>query len=547
MKRSGIWIFLACAMVLFIAVFGIIKHRWFCGGEMPGSAVGKKDQISKVYSKNDIRGFANKVSDVEQTAILRKALRDGDGRTVKYIVQMLTGKDMENALAIFMEMKPGWKMARVFLSAWADSSPEACARWVVKNLPKGGDRSFITQYVIRQWAGKNVLEAFAWVKTLSPEQGRDSALNALFEAWAGIDPENAAKELLLIKDFDTCNLSKGMIAYYWARKDINAATAWAWNLPKDSGYTSALSSIARVLYETDKKRGSDWAKSLPAGYTNNPALRRIASFLTGSDSEKAVSVLAENMPGGFGTAPDIQMFVARWTKRDPEVALAWARQLADSQSREYALYTITQALTPVNRSASAKVVEVVNDGQAASGGQTADNKQPDKISVPEILNQDLSVAIGLSEQIPDGPERDSVMHSVALRWAEDDPAGAAAWVMQEMPEGLELNATLRTIIWHWAENDSAGALSWANELTDSGKHMDAQATIAMALARVNPLAAAGVIEQIPCGETRNNVVSNVAFQWAHVDRNAVTAWAQKLTVEQGREQALAAIQRALNN
>jgi len=591
--------FIVVVIGLFTAVYGVLRYRWLHGDGMPRSASVKEARSNIGTSEHESAcpqaGFKKGKSETDQIELLRKALLDGDELTVRQIVKILTNQDREKAWAIIAEINPGWKMVRTFLSAWADCSVETCARWIVANLPKGGDRSFITQYVIGRWVEKNVFEAAAWVQTLLPEQGRDSALNALFEAWAKLDPEPAARELLLVKNFDTRNLAKGMIAYYWARKDIQAVTDWAWNLPKDSGYNYALSNIARAIYETDKTHGSDWIRSLPVGYTNNPTLRRIAAFLTGEDSAKAVSDLAVSIPGGFETSPDLQMFVVRWTKKKPEEIVAWVGQLPDSRSKEQALYTIAQVLAQVNPAIAAKIAETIpagasrnsviskvaaqwasvdvnqatawakqlpQDGTAQSAqdaiasvkvpdapvsAQTTYNTQRETMTVPEILNQDLSVAIGLAEQIPDGSERNAVMHSLALRWAEEDPAGAATWVMQEMPEGFELNATLRTIIWGWAEKDSAGALAWGNQLTDPAKQLDAKATVAMALARINPTDAAGIAAQMPVGEARNNVVANIAFQWAHVDRNAVTTWAQSLSVEQGKEQALAAIQRALNN
>ena len=544
-KRPSVRTFLACATMLIAAVFLMVR----CRIVVPRNIGGSHKQADKVYV--DGRGgqvLEKSQPEIGQVTLLRKAFRDGDCQMVNSVVRMLAGRDMEKALAVLLEMKPGWKLVRAFLSAWADIDPATCARWVVENLPKGGDRSFIMQHVIGQWVEKDVQKAFAWAQSLSVEQGRDSALQALFEKWAGIDPKSSAKALALLKDFPSCNLAKGAIAWHWARKDIDAATAWAWNLPKDSGYTYALYNIAMVLRETDDKaRSSEWAKSFPVGYTNNQVLKRIASFLAGSDSGKTVAMLTENMPGGFGNMPDLQLFLVRWAKKDPEAAKIWAYQLADGRGRENALYAIAQVVESGNKSTAGNVVEGSVSAPAVSDGQTADGEKSGKISVSEILNQDLSVAISLAEQLPDGAERDAVMHSVALRWAEDDPAGAAAWVVQQMPEGRELNVTLRTIIWSWSEKDSAGALSWVNQMTDEGKQIESRATVAMALARTNPLAAADVVAQIPCGETRNNVVSNIAFQWAHTDRSAAATWAQTLTVEQGKEHALAAISRAVSN
>lgn len=542
MKQSGIWLLLACTAITLAVVSLMLKHGGVMSRNTSDSEAGKVS-IDGQPGKSRFAVPAGK-----KISVLRKAFRDKDSQAVSSVVRTLSNREMEEALAVLMEMKPGWKLVRVFLSDWADVDPVACAGWVAVNLPKGGDRSFIMHYVLGRWAEQDVHKAFSWAQSLSAEQGRDSALQALMDRWAVLDPEAAANALATLKDFNSCNLAKGVIAWNWARKDINAATAWAWNLPKDSGYVYALYNIAMVLRQKDDgMRFSEWTKSFPAGHTDNPALRRLAGFLAGNDSGKTVSLLSEETPGGLGNMPEIQLFIIRWAKADPESAKLWAGQLVDGSARDNALYTIAQVLESGNKTAAGKSGEVTDSGQTVPGEQAADSTKPEKMSVSEILNQDLSVAVSLSEQLPDGAERDAVMHSIALRWAEDDPAGAAAWVIQQMPEGRELNVTLRTIVWSWAEKDSAGALLWVNQMADDTKQAESRATVAMALARTDPTAAAGIVEQMPCGESRNNVVSNVAFQWALTDRNAVTAWAQKLTVEQGKEQALAAIQRALNN
>ncbi len=542
MKKSDVWISVAGAVMLAVAFSLLMKQRTGGRGNAGTARPDIADRPVKFPGKAGVHS-----SEVRTITVLRRILQDKDVPAVGSIVRMLSGSEMEEALALLLKMKPGWQMVREFLSEWADIDPAVCAGWVTENMPKGSDRSFILRYVLDRWAGKDVQKAYEWAQSLPPEQGRDTALQAVFDHWASLDPEAAAKAIARLKDFNSCNLAKGVIAWHWARKNIDAATAWAWNLPKDSGYVYALYNIALVLRDSpDRGRASEWARSFPAGPADNPVLKRIASFLAGSDSAGTVSLLSENMPGGLGNMPDIQLFLVRWAKKNPEDAAMWARQLADSRARESVLNTISQVVESGNRASAVNAGETAGSGQAAPGGST-DNSKTEELSASEILSQDLPVAVSLAEQIPDGPERDAVMHSIALRWAEDDPAGAAAWALQQMPDGRELNVTLRTIVWGWAEKDGASALAWVNQLSDGGKKLESQATVAMALARSNPAAAAGVVDQMPYGQTRNDVVSNVAFQWAHTDRNAANTWAQGLTVEQGRDQALASIQRALSN
>jgi len=587
MNKPKMWVIVvsvAAIAAFFLVRIDIVKRHRPRNADVPHESAGKATQVETVITDRLVTTTAKTITGSDLIAVLKKALHDGNEQEIRQIVRTLKGKDLDDAVAVVMETRPGWMMVRTFFSAWADGSPEACAKWVAVSMPKCGDRSYVMQYAIGRWVMRNPREALAWAGGLREEQGRDGALLAVFKSWASLDPESAAKELSLVKDFDSRNLAEGAIAYCWARKDVRAATAWAWNLSKDSGYDYALSNIARVLYETDKAGGSEWVRSFPAGYTNNPTLCSLAAFLTGRDSGQAVSRLAERIPGGPGPAPELQMQISRWAAKDPGGATAWAAHLPDERGREQALCTIACVLASVDPVAAAKVAESMpagtmknsavskvasawastdsikaaewakqlpQDGTSQSAQEAvtsvtapAENAGTAQVSIPEILNQDLSVAVGLAEQLPDGKQRDAVMHSIALRWAEADPAAAAAWVIQEMPDGLELNSTLRAIVWDWTAKDSAGALAWTGELGDQARQADTMATIAMALAKKDPRQAVAVADKVPAGEARNNVVANIAFQWAHVDRNAATAWAESLSTEQGKEQALDAIRRA---
>ncbi len=72
-------------------------------------------------------------------------------------------------------------------------------------------------------------------------------------------------------------------------------------------------------------------------------------------------------------------------------------------------------------------------------------------------------------------------------------------------------------------------------------------TAALALARLEPKTAAEVAESIPAGEKKISTICNIAFQWARVDMAAARQWAEGLSEEDGREQALEQVNRASGN
>ena len=529
--------------------------------------------------------------DANRLDLLRLALRQRDEKEIGRLVQLMTDSEVDQALDLVLEARLKWKILRACLAALSEKDPKTVATWIAGNLQKKGDRAFALRQAMSVWTTGNPGEALEWAAGLSAKQGREIALNAVFQAWAAIAPETAARELESVQNFSARNLAIATIAYCWARKDTRAATDWACNLPQNAGQAYALTGIARSLRDMDANKAAGWVTSLLAGYSDNPTVQTMAALFAGKDVDAIDKQSATRIPAGASEVePSLELFLARWMGRDAKEALAWAEQLQHDNNREQALSIVAIAVARSNPQTAAHVIETMPAGseknnaasavatiwaasdpdaatswarhlpqdgtsQRAMDGvqsaaatdnatQTTDKATPSSPSISTILSYDRSVAAQLAEQLPDGSDREALMHTIAVEWAAEDPAAAASWAMEQMTEGRELNVTLRSIVWDWTVKNSDESLAWANQLSDSERQQSAVATIAMALARTDPTAAAAVVATMPAGEKKKNTVSNLAYQWALVDSGAATEWAGALTPDDGREQALAEIQRA---
>jgi hypothetical protein len=524
--------------------------------------------------------------------LLRLALRQRNEKEIRRLAQLMTEADLDEALDLVLKAQPKWKMLRAFLAAWSEENPKAAAAWITRNLPQGGDRAFALRQAVSVWTTGNPDEALEWAADLSAEQGRENALTAVFQTWAGIAPDTAASELESVQDFSARNLAIGTIAYLWALEDLRAATDWARNLPQDAGQTYALIGIGRSLRAADANVAAEWVTGLLPSYSDNPTVQTMAALLAGRDAGTMGKQSAAQIPAGTSEIdPSLALSIARWAGRDAQEAVAWAEQLPRDDSRAQALSVAAIAIARSNPQMAAGVIETMPAGaqkksaasvvaslwaasdpgaattwagqlpqdgtsQRAMNGvqntaaatanatRTADEVTQSPVGISTILSYDRSVSVELAEQLPDGPEREALMHTIAVDWAAEDPAAAASWAMEQMTDGRELNVTLRSIVWDWSERNSEDALAWANQLSDPEKQQFAVSTIAMELARSDPTAAAAVVATMPAGDRKKNTVINLAYQWALVNLDAATEWAEGLTPDDGREQALAEIQRA---
>lgn len=440
------------------------------------------------------------------------------------------------------EKKPGWKVVRKSVVDMASKDPRAAAEWAIGHVPAGGDRSFALREIMSRWAAVDPKAALGWAKALPAGSGRDSALRAVFQAWAASDPAAAAAGLGQVDDFATKNVTAGMVAYYWARKDLKAALAWAWKLPEGPGRTYALSNIIRQININERLAAQAAGTPVSAQpvqgerRTGDSAIRTLTAMLQAETPGITVESVAALLPGGSVLSPALQIRVADWARKDAESATAWAGQVAGDREQEKAKATVAAVTSPTATSQGNAAGGSTTEPSSTGGG--SGQQQAADVVPADILAQDRSVAVNLAEQLPDGSMRDGVIGTIALEWGKEDPQAAVAWVVEQLQPGPLTDATVRAILWDWTSRDAVAAEEWAVALTDPAKRELAVAGVAMALARKDLAAAARVADAIPAGDKKFSVISNIAFQWGRLDVGAASAWAVGLTPDGGRDYAL---------
>ncbi|MBC8095951.1 MAG: hypothetical protein H7Y43_09075 [Akkermansiaceae bacterium] len=153
----------------------------------------------------------------------------------------------------------------------------------------------------------------------------------------------------------------------------------------------------------------------------------------------------------------------------------------------------------------------------------------------ELTIQDPDAALTLAAEQPTREERDEAVREVCLQLARLDPARALtnAWRLQlgKDSDGSTDYMALENISKRWAETDLAAAIAWVSE-QKSGENDDRRDWILKGLASVSskflPTDAARLVsEQILPGQVQLQAALAVLKQWAALDFDSASAWAEQ--------------------
>jgi hypothetical protein len=243
---------------------------------------------------------------------------------------------------------------QMLTSAWANRAPEDALNWLLAN------RSRTTTRVIAQ-AGMNlartnpaaavgyleripneqraswisaVAEGYAqndaraaanWVTQLRGEPGYDAALAAVAARTAQQDPVGAARlfDSVDVNQAPDAPGSARTIAAMWARRDPQAAAAWAHALADDDTAVGAVSSVANQWVARDAVAARNWAMGLPRDAARDAALVQLLGATAGTPG--ADGALVDAFSSSAAQQRGLNEAVRIVAARDLDVA----RQLAD--------------------------------------------------------------------------------------------------------------------------------------------------------------------------------------------------------------------------
>ncbi|HLP77891.1 MAG TPA: hypothetical protein VK327_13340, partial [Candidatus Paceibacterota bacterium] len=87
--------------------------------------------------------------------------------------------------------------------------------------------------------------------------------------------------------------------------------------------------------------------------------------------------------------------------------------------------------------------------------------------------QDAVAAIEWARQIPDVALRSQVLASEAIAWADSAPESAATLAVESLPSGRLLDDTVISIVQRWAQQQPAAAAAWVEQFPSGALRLTA--------------------------------------------------------------------------
>jgi DNA-binding transcriptional regulator YbjK len=169
--------------------------------------------------------------------------------------------------------------------------------------------------------------------------------------------------------------------------------------------------------------------------------------------------LAESLDVGAGRDEMLRRVAQHWAEQDPATAQHWAEQLADEGERHLAETAICLQIAQTD--ARQAIQMATQYGLDNTSGATLENL------VQQWAGQDMTTAIGWVKERPAGEQKDQMFYRLAMVLTKTSPAEAAQMVVDQISAGATQNEAAISVVHQWAENDMAGARAWVELFPES--------------------------------------------------------------------------------
>lgn len=355
--------------------------------------------------------------------------------------------------------------------------------------------------------------------------GQNSRLEALMDYYAGLSPSQFEEEA---SKLDGLPWSERIMVGYllfsrWGEEDPLAALAHT----KTMGFAGMF--VSGTVMQS-------WAAKSPQEaadyYTDNPNEFRMSGMMGGRGRGG----------GGSSTAGAI---AAEWARQDSAGAMAWAQSLEGRDQSEAMKSVFTQAAKD-DPSKAAGMLSSITDAEALKDAQKSVAREWGKqnwtdakswiagLPADQQAGATAQALRGLADEnpseaalnisaIPEGQDRDDAMESIARQWSREDPAAAAAWVMESGSEGAQ-KESIGGVMPYWVQSDSTAALSFVNEQPEGTVRDNAATSYVMANRGGDVKENLSLAETIGDDGSRRRAIGITTAGWMQQDPEAATSY-----------------------
>jgi serine/threonine protein kinase len=446
-----------------------------------------------------------------------------------------------------------WEMfAMTLLPAWAEVNPEAAADYardnfmVMQNPPgRFGDSSVQLESrelsaVLTIWGKKDLDAALAWTGKLPDNLARDFCLVSALIGCIQADPQKAmatlngfsaqqcadvrtalrvsqsvppAAAVQLLSALPTgFNRDDGPIywqlAERWARQDLNAAVAWAKNLPSGAGRENALMGVLNQWMQQDPAAATDFAMNMPVGTLRDHILQQVIAVKMETDPQGAADFVM-SLPASGSRKDLLKNTMALWARQDPASAIQYANAMPAGASRKEVYWYIgyNWALNDPEAAWKWALSLPVEDGDTRIGSAAA--------VVRAISSRSPQDAADYVAQLT-GSDYAFAVRALVGETAPANPTWTASWV-QGIPAGDARNRAVENLVKSWADKDPVAASDWLNEQPQDAGFQNAARQMVPRAMKVSPDLAWFWALKLADPKLRDQQIQNVARQWIGMD------------------------------
>lgn len=144
-----------------------------------------------------------------------------------------------------------------------------------------------------------------------------------------------------------------------------------------------------------------------------------------------------------------------------------------------------------------------------------------------LATRDLPTALDLVLGSTVTASSGELKRDLITRWAESEPAAAAAWA-EKLPLDRERAEIFSDVAIAWANQDLAAAAEWVQQWPDPNERQAGLTTVAYEAAREQPVEALRLATTLAAGRSRDDLIVRAAAQWASSAPESAAQWAQKI-------------------
>ncbi len=450
-------------------------------------------------------------------------------------------------------------------------------------------------------------EAFARLEGVSPEDfpnlyatihenvrgsRRAESLSLLIYRWADLAPLEALD--FLTRQGRSSELS--MLFQAWTARD--ALAAWeAAKMLQGNGRRTALTSILNHLSKHDPEQFLAWAAEEPHAASESAWKTATGELASAEDAYEVVRQLEGN-----SRAAALQGLAQRQAENHPEMAVAWAEDLAEKHDQDVALAAVLTTVGATNPTRAGQVLrrypgrfpQVERAIAKQLGRQDPDAaldwiQEYSSAETKAMLYRDVVLDVGLrsDNEVFEMLERLEEDEGVAV-FRKDHRLDDIFWKTQglDYQRGMEWVANLPdetygkrymlpSMIFAWAKEDMQAAIDYVGALEESNLQERLNSSIVSNMissssdlemawefatslpstdihdrdrfrvlqryARRDPENAATRIDAIPEGQYRDMAVAEVAQNWGRISPGEAVHWADSLETMESQRLAYANI------